>query len=82
MNDQRIVNYSLQSDMIVSKKVTLVPTKLPTQVTNVYKKKFSLHNISSQKLGLNLIIPLRKYLQRDMVQSTTNSLIVNRVKSK
>ena len=39
MNDQRIVNYSLQSDMIVSKKVTLVPSKLPTQVTNVYKMK-------------------------------------------
>ena len=52
MNDQRIVNYSLQSDMIVSKKVTLVPTKLPTQVTNVYKMKFSLHNISSLKIGI------------------------------
>ena len=58
MNDQRIVNYSLQSDMIVSKKVTLVPTKLPTQVTNVYKMNLSPHNISSQKLGLNLILYL------------------------
>ena len=35
------------------------------------------------KIGIEpYIIPLRKYLQRDMVQSTTNSLIVNRVKSK